>query len=486
MRRLFFILLFFSFFSCAHRLPQTHPSTVTLIVRGYSSDMRIQLTEKETISFPYDFVFLDGYNLNRYVISSEDDTVTIPAYTEWVEVNFMTIPKDSFSFLFKRGDTVVVDYSNGYPHAHVLNRNVDDDVLNYNRYIRSHITVDGVSSNHKVFLLRRKIRNYNSLKHLQDSCNAVYVNEVRKEDIILDSMHRVGMLDDTQYNYRRMNILRTFHSIKTYSSFDSSLLCGTTEFQDFVFSDSLFNYNAYRYFLTHDYYERLRKIPIIESSNGHNPNYSARFDSIVQWPMVSERLRCYMLTAEMRDICKHESVSNIEHYAQRYLSITGDTALLNSMLADNTIDLNQTADLNLITPSGERLTYDSLLTRFRGQLVYVDFWAAWCAPCLRSLPDAAALRAEYAKRDVAFVYLSLDTHDDAWREAMQKHQLTGSDCRCYLVTNPKTAKMLEAMRIPPIPRYMLYGCNGQLLHSNAPGPHGEAIRKLLDAELEKR
>ena len=485
MRRLFFILLLFSFFSCAHRLPQTHTSTITLIVRGYSSDMRIQLTEKGTIAFPYDFVFLDGYNLNIYVISSEYDTVTIPAYTDWVEVNFMTIPKGSFSFLFKRGDTVVVDYGRGYPHAHVLNRSANDDVLNYNRYIRSIVTVDGISSNNKIVLSRSKIKNYSSLKSLQDSCNSLYLKEVYKELSILDSMLRVAMLDEMQYHYRRLNIIRTLHALNSVPGVDDALVQQMLSEYPIAdnFSDSLFNYSAYRYFLTRDYYDRLHKIPAIEHSHGYSPNYSARFDSIVVWPMFSERMRCYMLTVEMRDICKHESVSNIERYAQRYLSITGDTALLNSMLAEQSIGLHQTTDLNLLAPSGERLTFDGLLEQHRGSLVYVDYWAAWCAPCVRSLPDAARLRAEYAGRDVVFVYLSLDTRDDAWREAMQKHQLAGSDCRNYLITNPKTARMLEALNIPPIPRYMLYGRNGELLHANAPGSHGEAIRQLLDAEL---
>lgn len=95
------------------------------------------------------------------------------------------------------------------------------------------------------------------------------------------------------------------------------------------------------------------------------------------------------------------------------------------------------------------------------------------------------LCAEYAGRDVTFVYLSLDRDANIWRENLPKLQLSGADCYNYIVANPNSSKVLEAMDIQSIPRYMLYGRNGQLLHPNAPGPQGEAIRKLLDAELDR-
>jgi len=51
-----------------------------------------------------------------------------------------------------------------------------------------------------------------------------------------------------------------------------------------------------------------------------------------------------------------------------------------------------------LAPNFEISDYDGSrhqLTDFRGQAVYINFWATWCVPCLFEMPDIAELQDEF-------------------------------------------------------------------------------------------
>lgn len=68
---------------------------------------------------------------------------------------------------------------------------------------------------------------------------------------------------------------------------------------------------------------------------------------------------------------------------------------------------------------GERVN----LASFGDKLVVLDFWAAWCQPCLRAIPDLNKLQTAY-KDQIAVVGLSIDQRGRSIAaEAAQKHQI---------------------------------------------------------------
>ena len=45
---------------------------------------------------------------------------------------------------------------------------------------------------------------------------------------------------------------------------------------------------------------------------------------------------------------------------------------------------------------------------FKGKVVVVDFWATWCPPCRKEIPDYIALQKKYADRGLVILGVSLD------------------------------------------------------------------------------
>jgi thiol-disulfide isomerase/thioredoxin len=48
------------------------------------------------------------------------------------------------------------------------------------------------------------------------------------------------------------------------------------------------------------------------------------------------------------------------------------------------------------------------LSHFRGKVVFLDFWASWCAPCLVSIPHLNALYEQYQKEGFEVLGINLD------------------------------------------------------------------------------
>jgi thiol-disulfide isomerase/thioredoxin len=65
-------------------------------------------------------------------------------------------------------------------------------------------------------------------------------------------------------------------------------------------------------------------------------------------------------------------------------------------------------DAAFFGPKGETLH----LADFKGQVLVVNFWATWCAPCVKEMPTLAQLQGEFAGKPVKVMAVSLDRIED--------------------------------------------------------------------------
>jgi len=74
------------------------------------------------------------------------------------------------------------------------------------------------------------------------------------------------------------------------------------------------------------------------------------------------------------------------------------------------VEVGQPApDFTVIDATGKPLQLASL----RGKMVYVDFWASWCAPCRRSFPWMNAMHEKYGASGLMIVGINVDKKRDA-------------------------------------------------------------------------
>lgn len=123
-------------------------------------------------------------------------------------------------------------------------------------------------------------------------------------------------------------------------------------------------------------------------------------------------------------------------------------------------------DFQLQSLEGETVS----LSDFKGKYVYLDFWATWCAPCIRSMIVMRELHEKY-KEQVEFVSISLDQKAKKARSFVEKNEYSWTFLDFSNQPDIKTKYGIVA-----IPSYFIIDPEGKLLVSPGPSPEGGAER----------
>ncbi|MBI4460858.1 MAG: TlpA family protein disulfide reductase [Acidobacteria bacterium] len=64
------------------------------------------------------------------------------------------------------------------------------------------------------------------------------------------------------------------------------------------------------------------------------------------------------------------------------------------------------------------------LADFKGQIVVLNFWATWCAPCIEEMPSLNRLSERYAGKGLEIIAVSVDEDPDAYREFLATNHIS--------------------------------------------------------------
>lgn len=101
--------------------------------------------------------------------------------------------------------------------------------------------------------------------------------------------------------------------------------------------------------------------------------------------------------------------------------------------------------------SGEQL-FNKIVADNAGKVIYIDFWATWCSPCIAQMPYSQKIHELFKGEDVSFVYLCGRSDEKSWEKAIKNHQINGNH---YNMSPLQHEYFKDRFSIVGVPRYML-------------------------------
>jgi thiol-disulfide isomerase/thioredoxin len=121
----------------------------------------------------------------------------------------------------------------------------------------------------------------------------------------------------------------------------------------------------------------------------------------------------------------------------------------------------------------------TISTKYKGKVIFIDFWGPWCAPCMQEMPSSKEVQHYFEGKGVVFLFLANRTKDDSWRATIANNGLTGEHLN---LTNDQFNILSSQFDISGVPHYTLIDKKGDIVLKKAPRP---SDKKTLIREIEK-
>jgi thiol-disulfide isomerase/thioredoxin len=239
---------------------------------------------------------------------------------------------------------------------------------------------------------------------------------------------------------------------------------------------------------------------VIEKIRNDNKLFYNSNDSVIRYPEKSDSLRFFgtirytndtllrqmELTEILRQELQRSDIRMFQTYedeieriiVEPYLKVPLFRLYQQTLKSLDNPELASTSILHKLSGTSLKSEIDSIISVNKGKVIYMDCWATWCGPCVAEMPNSKSLMEEYKFKDIAFVFICLDSEEKNWKSVISKYSLAGQH---LFLSKKQSNDFREAFGINGIPHYILYNKNGVIFENKTlpPGSVREKIDKLL-------
>jgi len=169
-------------------------------------------------------------------------------------------------------------------------------------------------------------------------------------------------------------------------------------------------------------------------------------------------------------------------FIEDFLILASDTKQneINQKLAENRGKSGYVVNETPKTKGDE--LFDTIMEKYKGKVVFVDFWATWCGPCRSGMEKMKPLKEELKNEDIEFVYITNHSSPvDKWNLLIP--DIKGEH---YRVTQDEWNFFSSRFNISGIPHYLLVDENGKVVEDKIYfASSNDSLKRMLEKYMEK-
>jgi len=123
---------------------------------------------------------------------------------------------------------------------------------------------------------------------------------------------------------------------------------------------------------------------------------------------------------------------------------------------------------------------NTIISKYRGKVVILDFWTTWCPPCIDAMQEYRKVKGELQGRELVFVYLSNATSPQKlWEETIKG---IGGE-HYYIEKEDDWVFLMDTFGFNSIPSYVIFDTKGEVRHKFTGYPGNERMLAMIEKLL---